>query len=396
MSEQPPVCWKLPWPDRSKPAAGYPVLEGVEHFELFRATPEVGVYSHHSQIAHHGGVFYASWSNQREGEDGPGQRVFGALSADGRAWSEWFEICAALGKVGHPEGTGRVATANGWVVADGAAYAVIEVNDSIGFRDEAGTVLREKRSKDARFRARRGLGRLARSVGPQGELGPLFWLLDDPPEPVNGKPQWPDLRDAEFAEVGRRIVQELARPLNSPAWEFKDGSCWTVAADGHRQCEPTCYRRPDGVLVKLSRDLRMSHRMYASLSRDEGRTWTMPVQTDIPDSASKSVSGTLPDGRIYLIGNQVTAAQGEEEPHHYNRDPLVLSLSEDGVTFDRAWAIRHGAPPIRLPGPGKGGGFQYPSAVIVGDALWIIHSIGKEDVAVSRVPLAALSRKEAR
>jgi hypothetical protein len=38
----------------------------------------------------------------------------------------------------------------------------------------------------------------------------------------------------------------------------------------------------------------------------------------------------------------------------------------------------------------KGAGFQYPSAVVVGDALWVIYSVGKEDVAVSRVPLASL------
>jgi hypothetical protein len=35
-------------------------------------------------------------------------------------------------------------------------------------------------------------------------------------------------------------------------------------------------------------------------------------------------------------------------------------------------------------------GFQYPSAVVAHDALWVIYSVGKEDVAVSRIPLSEL------
>ena len=30
--------------------------------------------------------------------------------------------------------------------------------------------------------------------------------------------------------------------------------------------------------------------------------------------------------------------------------------------------------------------------IVVGDAMWVVYSVGKEDVAVSRVPLSALGR----
>jgi hypothetical protein len=166
-----------------------------------------------------------------------------------------------------------------------------------------------------------------------------------------------------------------------PAWDFRNHAAWTEAEDGHQLCEPTAYRRPDGVLVKLSRDLGPSRRIYASVSRDGGATWAPAVQTNIPDQPSKAVAGTLPDGCTYLIGNPVIGAA---------RDPLVIGLSRDGKSLGRGFAIRAGAPAIRHPGRHKGPGFQYPSATVAGDALWVICSVGKEDVAVSRVPLAHL------
>jgi len=67
-----------------------------------------------------------------------------------------------------------------------------------------------------------------------------------------------------------------------------------------------------------------------------------------------------------------------------------LSLSKDGKRFDWAAAIRSDAPNVRTPGSAKGRGFQYPSAVVAEGALWVIYSIGKEDVSVSRIPLNAL------
>jgi hypothetical protein len=106
------------------------------------------------------------------------------------------------------------------------------------------------------------------------------------------------------------------------------------------------------------------------------------VKTNIPDSPSLTCVGKLPGGQVYLIGNQI--------PKQWRRDPLTIALSKDGFAFDRAWAIRYGAPKIRYKGAHKGVGYQYPNATIVGDDLWVVYSVGKEDIGVTRVPLAAL------
>ena len=378
----PPVQWSVPWPNPGLPAQGYPQLRGVEHVELFHATPDTGAYCHHAHIAHHNAAFVVTWSNHRWDEDGPGQRVLYAVSRDGLNWSPWRECFPAIGEARHHGETGRVLTANGLVVAGDTLYAIAEVDDRFHERDAGLLAHVEEKCGRKIHRNRFGWGRLARTVEPDGALGPIFWLVPDPPDPIDGAEQFPTSDEDAVAGLSAAINAKTAHPLHMPAWDFRFHTAWITAEDGHGMCEPTVYRRPDRALVKLSRDLQGSKRVYACVGEDDGATWTAPVQTAIPDSPSKSVAGTLPDGRIYLVGSQVETGR---------RDPLTIALSRDGVTFDWAAAIRHGAPEIRHAGRAKGVGFQYPSAVVAGDALFVAHSIGKEDVAVTRVPLSALA-----
>ena len=70
---------------------------------------------------------------------------------------------------------------------------------------------------------------------------------------------------------------------------------------------------------------------------------------------------------------------------------LAISLSRDGLEFDRMAVIRFVAPPTRYEGKAKGGGgYQYPHSVVVGESLWVIYSVNKEDMEVARVPLSQL------
>ena len=190
ISASPPVRWNLPWPDSSKPAAGYRVLQQAEHFEIYHATPETGVYSHHSQITHHQGAFLAAWSNHpTPEEDAPGQRVLGAVSADGERWSDLLEVFPPMDRVEskdtRPPGPWRVLTPAGWAIVDDTAYAIAEVTDSAGAGPDEPPAAR---SAGGRYPGRRGWGRVAREVRPDGAMGEIFWLVDDPPEPMAGCP----------------------------------------------------------------------------------------------------------------------------------------------------------------------------------------------------------------
>ena len=89
----------------------------------------------------------------------------------------------------------------------------------------------------------------------------------------------------------------------------------------------------------------------------------------------------LPDGQIYIISNI--------DPDGA-RDPLAISLSKDGLNFDRVALIRRDAPEMRYEGRWKAEGFQYPHSLVLGENLWVIYSVGKEDVQVTRILISEI------
>lgn len=112
--------------------------------------------------------------------------------------------------------------------------------------------------------------------------------------------------------------------------------------------------------------------------------WSAPVLSTLPDSGSRTCATLLPGGKgVFLVGNQIDKG----------RDPVTLSVSLDGRVYDRHWAVRYGAPPVRYPGTAKGPGFQYPGAVVLADKgeMIVCYSVGKEDIALTRFSLSSLA-----
>ena len=207
----------------------------------------------------------------------------------------------------------------------------------------------------------------------------MFWLCDKAPTPKTGFPAYP----AGDPALVKKINNFLRQPNHELTWEFRNLTTRPHAADGHVLCEPSPpWKLADGTWVKLYRDLGKlrSKRNYVSFNFGNSPCWTAAVRTNFPDACSRANAGTLPDGRVYVISNI--------NPN--GRDPLAISLSRDGLNFDQVMLLRSGAPPQRHPGRWKGPGFQYPHSVVVGDALWVIYSVNKEDMQVTRVPWRTL------
>jgi len=89
--------------------------------------------------------------------------------------------------------------------------------------------------------------------------------------------------------------------------------------------EPYWWMLPDGNLLALFRDNAKSGFLYRAFSTDYGRSWSPPVRTNFPDARSKFNGLQLKDGRYVLISN----------PNPKKRDPLTLSISEDGIVFKK-------------------------------------------------------------
>ena len=165
-----------------------------------------------------------------------------------------------------------------------------------------------------------------------------------------------------------------------------------------RQMEPSMFKKANGDLVMIFRDnlklqegadgTRYTHRTYASISHDYGLTWSTPVATNLYDSKSKQCAGNLPDGTAFIVNNPV---QSEI------RSPLVLHLSADGQTFDKAYLLRTGYTTTEDATGGiqdrqgeAGTGYCYPKALVHGDYLYVSYSTNKEDVEYTRIPLSSI------
>jgi len=118
--------------------------------------------------------------------------------------------------------------------------------------------------------------------------------------------------------------------------------------------------------------------------------------SDIPDTPSKAVTVTLDSGHVLLIGNQQAREFDRlEKPTHYNRDPLTISISPDGYRFEKQLVLRwEGGRRWRTECrrvSGRGAGCQYPAALRHDGKLYVIYSIGKEDIAISWFDLDRLA-----
>jgi hypothetical protein len=161
-------------------------------------------------------------------------------------------------------------------------------------------------------------------------------------------------------------------------WEVAKRQGWNAAL-----CEGSFYQTDDGVLHMPLRSTgkQFRHRLWLTESRDNGATWSTPVETDFSDTDAKFHFGRLPDGRFYYVGNPIGAG----------RTPLVLSLSRDAVTFDEHFILGDTHYEQRRRGRWKGGEYGYPHSLIRDGCLYVIVSRQKEAVEVLRVALSELS-----
>jgi hypothetical protein len=384
-AERPVVRWSA---DKA-PDFRHRFLDNVRTTTLVHATPETGTFHLHGYLGLFDGGMVACWDSQARDENAPGQHGRFSLSSDGGAtWSEprvLFPPLVDNVPLAEASGRGPFQTSQGFAEIDGRYYAVTCVD-------------RELKKKVLRFNevSRERIGFLAREIRADGSLGEIFWLAADAPRPEPGYPAYPPGDPAVVAglEAHFRRPAHLPQLLFGPR-EHPDSD------DGHRMTEPTPpWRLDDGTWVRLYRDqgtvlattraeieASKRRRHYAAFSVDGGATWTLPTPTDFPDSCARANAGRLPDGRYYVINNPLTIP-----PTKGGRSMLSISLSDDGLHFDRTAILRFVAPPRRYEGKAKSIGYQYPHSIVVGDHLWVIYAVNKEDIELARIPLDELAR----
>ena len=152
-----------------------------------------------------------------------------------------------------------------------------------------------------------------------------------------------------------------------------------LAADGkHGLAHSTEFRRPDGKWVAIRDNLINPGHYYAAIKQKPDDCYPPAVRTNLFGHVMP-VAGELPDGRPWIICSSPS------------RTDMYLTLSDDGITFDRTWLLLHVACQGQ-PGFSKAsrGGPQYFHAVTVGPNIWVAYSIAQTRVGVTKIPIEGI------
>lgn len=342
--------------------------------ELYNANERDGTYSHHPGLAVFQGNLFCSWSNGKDGHEAyPGQRVLYARSAHGINWSR-HQVLA------DPPGEQDCCGAAGFHVARDTLVAYYTV----------------KRAPPEQPLHRVDIDLFARTSQDGKTWSPPRKItsgtfMERPCRLPGGRL----LLGGEYTGEVRQTQMARMRLLYSddPSgighWQeatINAASAKPIGAEVFRWSEPSVFVRRDGVIVAVFRNT--SGFSYASTSKDNGTSWSVPQKTTFPDSRARICTGTLPNGKIYLINNPGPGPDRRRGTG--NRSLLTIALSDDGIVFDRAWLVRGEWTNTRFSGKGKANGWQYPHAVVWKDELFIVHSVNKEDVGLTRIALDKL------
>jgi hypothetical protein len=326
-----------------------------EHAIVSDVRKERGV-NQHNYLTRHDGRFFAMWSDGPGVEDRVGQRVKFATSADGLTWEapRFLTPEPPNSGPGSPHyGTrtdqGFRYIARGFWQRDGELLALASLDEAAGFF-----------GKSLELRAFRW-----KNDGTWDDAGLIHddTINNFPPLRLSTGDWMMSRRPHNYKSAGVQFLVGGVKALDD--WRSYPvlGSASELAAE-----EPDWWILPGGDLSAVFRDNRKGGFLFRSFSTDQGRTWSKPVRTNFPDATSKVCGLRLADGRYVLVSN----------PNPKKRDPLALSISEDGLVFTKM---------IHLVG---GRHVDYPHVIEHGENLYIAFAGGKQTVEVLKVKLADL------
>ena len=312
-----------------------------------------GGVNQHNYLVHHNGKFWAMWSDGPGIEDRAGQRVKFATSPDGLTWSTPDYLTPT------PHGCGP----------DSIHY---NQRTRQGFR----YIARGFWQRDGELLALAALDEAAEFFGNSLELHAFRLKADEswtdagvvckdainnfPPQQLQSGDWMMSRRMHDYKKTGVHFLVGGVKSLDQ--WESFPvlGTNSKLKAE-----EPEWWVLPDSNLVAIFRDNSRSGFLHRAFSTDNGRTWSLPAKTNFPDATSKFCGLRLNDGRYALVSN----------PQPNKRDPLTLSISDDGVVFTKM---------IYLVG---GRWVDYPHVIEHDGHLFIAFAGGKQSVEILKVKL---------
>lgn len=313
-----------------------------------------GGVNQHNYLVHHDGQFWAMWSDGPGIEDRVGQRVKFATSPDGLKWSKSQYLTPIPPNSGpdSPHYGTRTDKGMRWISRgfwkrDGELLALASLDEAAGFFGPSLELHAFRLQSDGSWQ----------------DAGVVFddTINNFPPMKLRTGDWMMSRRPHDYKTSGVHFLVGGVKSLSD--WQSYPvlGSAAELKAE-----EPDWWILPDNTLAAVFRDNRRSGFLYRALSTDDGRTWSTPVKTNFPDATSKISGLRLRAGRYVLVSN----------PNPKKRDPLTLSISDDGLVFTKM---------LYLVG---GRHIDYPHIIEHEGHLFIAFAGGKQTVELLKVKLS--------
>ena len=345
---------------------GLPPIPGVQNIQLLRVSrdrPDLAeadgwTYAHHQDLAAWGGRLYAAWAMTPKDEDYPPYKVLYATSADGLEWSQPEEL--------FPRNLS-------WALR------------FYFYRASNGRMLAMCASRASK------LAMLVREITEDHQLGKVYTLINPQPglPSIFSEDPDPGFIEACSDALGNKLLLEQSdrgsflgdrkmkwhniTPPYGGFYPFGKAFCF--------------YHRADGKLVGVCK------MGFTTISSDEGESWSEPVlPPSLLTGAGKVWGQRTTDEKYVLVYNP--------DGVNFLRYPLVLVQGQDGRIFNNMRVVHGENPRMRYPGMYKDFGPQYTRGLAEWsndgsfdpDAIWLIYSVHKEDIWVSRIPLPLSSQ----
>ncbi len=370
---------------------GLPPLSGVQSYCVFRASRDTKpdtlgyTYHHHVDMAAWKGKLYVGWNTCLKDEDLWPSRELLSVSDDGVSWSDPIEM--------FPQGASTPLRMYFFLAPNGRMLMIAGLRP-----DEGETIEDNKRGLVVReLRADHALGEVY-------TLQPLGIVTRGESRRLNG-PMFETSGDAGFIEACRALLadrvyleqQDRGRLLlGDRAMKWHDAANWPGGVlpgtkEGEENVKWTFgkalsfFDRPPNTNTSAA-TVGLCKMGWTTVSTDGGNTWSAPVvPPTLITGKAKVFAQNHPDGSISLTYNPSTS----------QRWPLVIVRSRDGVNFDGMRIVQGELPRQRYEGRFRSIGPQYVRGLSKWSddrsrnepCTWLVYSMNKEDIWVSRVPL---------
>ena len=235
-----------------------------------------------------------------------------------------------------------------------------------------------------------GIGRVVREIYGDGSLGPIYMALYSTRcgyhENTCRYPHWTQCEDEGFREAMEAVLRDKLTVLQW--WEenrdWPEEGFFAVREAGEAF---NWYTLEDGRIVGLWKKSRVS------ISEDGGDSWApVRVSPSLVMSGGKVWGEKTSDGKYVLLYNPNTDS--------CHRWPLAIVSGGDGIQFSDMLSVHGEVPPQRYWGFWRDCGPNYVRGLEGGaaspdGALYVVYSVNKEDIWVSRIPIPLTGKAEA-